>query len=244
MDLLGTYLGNDIIDIIKYLFDRDEWNYLNGPPTWNLIDDPLNFGLKLGKIDLLKWYWYQLPRDEAGKITDLKKYKGIQFTRCSDITKSGKIEIVDFFVEIESTFQWNCSDALGKNKNNFEVAKYLRKLGFPLGSKDSFRGVPKFRKWYMKEAEIEILISKFRNAMCRENGFCNCFLHNIPTKYILDEDTIEQYYKFVAYVSSNFNDNDITDKKIIEYAIEFDKLYPSYFRTKPTLEVEYMNDRR
>lgn len=50
---LKTYIGNDIITVVKSLLDNNEWHYLND--NWKLIKNSVNYSAENGKLDLMKW---------------------------------------------------------------------------------------------------------------------------------------------------------------------------------------------
>lgn len=53
MNLLITYIGKDILTIIKNYFDNDEWYYLNN--EWEKIEFIMDFAVETNRMSLLQW---------------------------------------------------------------------------------------------------------------------------------------------------------------------------------------------
>lgn len=231
MNNLQTNLGIDITSVVKTFLFEDEWYYMCN--KWDLIKSPVNLSLKISDIKLLQWYQndLQLRCRKFGKV----ERDHFNHKKCSDITQPMNIKIIDFFLENNYASFWRCCQVI--RHNNLDIIKHLRKKGCPLGCYEYYfreDSDPNIIKWFHREKLIEEALARLTNISI------GCFLLSVNRNYdgrienILINDIIDTIYlAFTCYVSTNFKGDILTNDKIIEYAIEYDKLYPSYFERKP-----------
>lgn len=51
MDILKSYIGNDIMSIVKLFLESEDWFYLNN--KWGCMRDPYQYGIKYGILKLV-----------------------------------------------------------------------------------------------------------------------------------------------------------------------------------------------